>query len=99
MLKCNAKSSEWDQRTSMRQEELTAITTAIQIITSKIKEKKSFLQTSQTSSLRAMSGRAQVSETTLRSTGQAPAHLEHPRSMLLKLAMLATVSCLPNRGS
>merc|ERR1719326_2724350 len=35
--KCNAKADEWDQRTNMRQDELTALTTATQIITDRVK--------------------------------------------------------------
>lgn len=35
--KCNNKADEWDQRTQMRQDELTALTTAIQIITDRVK--------------------------------------------------------------
>merc|ERR1719181_1609957 len=30
--KCNAKSKEWDQRSQMRQDELTALTTALTIV-------------------------------------------------------------------
>merc|ERR1719161_38523 len=35
--KCNAKADEWDQRTKMRQDELTALTTATQIISDRVK--------------------------------------------------------------
>lgn len=34
--KCNAKADEWDQRTQMRQDELSALTTAVQIISDKV---------------------------------------------------------------
>merc|ERR1719375_1732000 len=47
--KCNAKSDEWDQRTKMRQAELAAITTAVNIISEKVntgKKIKRFLQVS-----------------------------------------------------
>merc|ERR1719236_300461 len=37
--KCELKSDEWDQRSQMRQDELTAISTAITIISGKVKEK------------------------------------------------------------
>jgi hypothetical protein len=35
--KCNAKADEWDQRTQMRQDELTALTTAVKIISDRVK--------------------------------------------------------------
>lgn len=35
--KCNAKADEWDQRTNMRQDELTALTTAVKIISDRVK--------------------------------------------------------------
>jgi len=47
--KCNAKSDEWDQRTKMRQAELAAISTAVNIISTKVdtgKKLKRFLQVS-----------------------------------------------------
>jgi len=34
--KCNAKSEEWDQRSSMRTDEITALTTALSIIKGKV---------------------------------------------------------------
>merc|ERR1719262_802533 len=37
--KCELKSKEWDQRSQMRQDELTAISTAISIVSGKVKEK------------------------------------------------------------
>merc|ERR1719443_720690 len=37
--KCELKSKEWDQRSQMRQDELTAISTAITIVSGKVKEK------------------------------------------------------------
>jgi peptidoglycan hydrolase CwlO-like protein len=37
--KCEVKSNEWDQRSQMRQDELTAISTAITIVSGKVKEK------------------------------------------------------------
>merc|ERR1719236_72681 len=37
--KCELKSDEWDQRSQMRQDELTAISTAITIVSGKVKEK------------------------------------------------------------
>jgi len=37
--KCELKSKEWDQRSTMRQDELTAISTAITIVSGKVKEK------------------------------------------------------------
>merc|ERR1719450_322560 len=37
--KCNAKSKEWDQRSQMRQDELTALTTALTIVKGKVAEK------------------------------------------------------------
>merc|ERR1719316_2387250 len=37
--KCELKSAEWDQRSQMRQDELTAISTAITIVSGKVKEK------------------------------------------------------------
>jgi chromosome segregation ATPase len=37
--KCELKSKEWDQRSQMRQDELTAISTAINIVGGKVKEK------------------------------------------------------------
>merc|ERR1719482_1267700 len=49
--KCNAKSDEWDQRTQMRQAELAAISTAINIISTRVdtgKKLKRFLQVSAT---------------------------------------------------
>jgi hypothetical protein len=42
--KCNAKSEDWDKRTSMRSGELAAISSALNIITSKIAKKSAFLQ-------------------------------------------------------
>merc|ERR1719272_2585325 len=39
--KCELKSKEWDQRSQMRQDELTAISTAITIVSGKVKEKTS----------------------------------------------------------
>jgi len=47
--KCNAKSDEWDQRTKMRQAELAAISTAVNIIKERVdtgKKLKRFLQIS-----------------------------------------------------
>merc|ERR1719387_2172733 len=47
--KCNAKSDEWDQRTKMRQAELAAISTAVNIIKERVdtgKKIKRFLQVS-----------------------------------------------------
>merc|ERR550537_568375 len=37
--KCELKSKEWDQRSQMRQDELTAISTAITIVSGKVKDK------------------------------------------------------------
>merc|ERR1719420_655117 len=37
--KCNLKSKEWDQRSQMRQDELTALTTALTIVKGKVAEK------------------------------------------------------------
>merc|ERR1719324_1940918 len=37
--KCNLKSNEWDQRSQMRQDELTALTTALTIVKGKVAEK------------------------------------------------------------
>merc|ERR1719487_3104032 len=37
--KCELKSKEWDQRSTMRQDELTAISTAITIVSGKVKDK------------------------------------------------------------
>merc|ERR1719218_377809 len=37
--KCNLKSKEWDQRSQMRQDELTALTTALTIVKVKVAEK------------------------------------------------------------
>merc|ERR1719265_506136 len=39
--KCELKSKEWDQRSQMRQDELTAISTAITIVSGKVKDKTS----------------------------------------------------------
>merc|ERR1719272_2925680 len=39
--KCESKSKEWDQRSQMRQDELTAISTAITIVSGKVKDKTS----------------------------------------------------------
>jgi len=39
--KCEAKSKEWDQRSKMRQDELTAISTAITIVSGKVADKTS----------------------------------------------------------
>merc|ERR1719218_301236 len=36
---CNLKSKEWDQRSQMRQDELTALTTALTIVKGKVAEK------------------------------------------------------------
>jgi len=44
VAKCNAKSEDWDKRTSMRSGELAAISTALNIITSKIAKGASLLQ-------------------------------------------------------
>jgi len=39
--KCNLKSAQWDQRSQMRTEEITALTTAIHIVKGKVSEKTS----------------------------------------------------------